>query len=132
MEAKEQHEKVYVERAKAKSIKNKVTASFTVGCMGSYQDKARNKDDEGAGPSDDSMMIDIEAGGGGSDFEVLESDEPPPPKTTARGKKAAAKAPAKAPAKKAPAKGRGKKAVQVGMSAMDPAVSSLSNLDGIR
>jgi double-strand break repair protein MRE11 len=130
VEAKEQHEKVYIERAKAKSIKNKVTASFTVGCMDSYQDKARNKDDEGAGPSDDSMMMDIEAGGGGSDFEVLESDElPPPPKTTARGKKASTKAPAKAPAKKAPAKGRGKKAVQVRMSAMDPAVSSSSNLD---
>ena len=43
MEAKEQHEKVYVERAKAKSIKNKVTASFTVGCMGSYQDRLGTK-----------------------------------------------------------------------------------------
>ena len=126
MEAKDQHEKVYIERAKAKSIKNKVIASFTMGRMDSDQDKARNKD-EGAAQSDDSMMVDIEAGGG-SDFEVLESDELPPPKTTARGKKTAKKAPAKAPAKKAPAKGRGKKAVEVRMSAMDPAVSSSSNL----
>jgi len=67
------------------------------------------------------MLMDVSAGGGGgSDFDALESDELPPPKTTARGKKtatkAAAKAPAKkAPAKKAPAKGRGKKAVQVGI-----------------
>ncbi|KAF8726493.1 hypothetical protein AX14_007836 [Amanita brunnescens Koide BX004] len=99
MQAKEQHEKDYIERAKAKSTKNK--------------GKARDKDDEGVGQSDDSMMMDLDARGGGSDFEALESDEPPPPKTTARGKKTATKkAAAKAPAKKAPAKGRGKKAVE--------------------
>ncbi|KAF8352044.1 Metallo-dependent phosphatase-like protein [Amanita rubescens] len=99
LQAKEQHEKDYVERAKAKSTKDK--------------GKARNKDDEAAGQSDDSMLMDVSAGGGGgSDFDALESDEPPPKKTTARGKKTATKAAAKAPAKKAPAKGRGKKPVQ--------------------
>jgi double-strand break repair protein MRE11 len=72
--------------------------------------KAKNKSDEGE--SDDSMMMDIDAGGVTSNFQVSESDEPAP-KTTGRGKKAAAKTATKAPAKKAPARGRGKKVAEV-------------------
>ena len=41
MEAKEQHEKVYIERAKAKSIKNKVTASSTMERMDSTLTRTR-------------------------------------------------------------------------------------------
>ncbi|KAF8639209.1 hypothetical protein AX17_001694 [Amanita inopinata Kibby_2008] len=94
VQAKEQHEKEYAEKAQAKTTKSK--------------GKGKDKDDD-FGQSDDSMMMEIDGRGGGSDFEALESDEPPP-KTT-RGRKAPAKTTAKARAKKAPARGRGKKAV---------------------
>ncbi|KAF8635556.1 hypothetical protein AX15_000209 [Amanita polypyramis BW_CC] len=99
VQAKEQHERAYAEKAQAKEARGK--------------GKAKDRDDEAAGQSDDSMMMDIDAAGAGSDFEVAESDEPPPPKIATRGRKTATRATTRAPAKKAPAKGRGKKAVQV-------------------
>ncbi|KNZ75398.1 Double-strand break repair protein MRE11, partial [Termitomyces sp. J132] len=70
--------------------------------------KAPARDDD---QSDDSMMMDVDAGSAnGSDFEEEpESDVPPPKKKRAPAQPK--KAPAKAPAKKAPAKGRGKKVV---------------------
>ncbi|KAF8635559.1 hypothetical protein AX15_000209 [Amanita polypyramis BW_CC] len=98
VQAKEQHERAYAEKAQAKEARGK--------------GKAKDRDDEAAGQSDDSMMMDIDAAGAGSDFEVAESDEPPPPKIATRGRKTATRATTRAPAKKAPAKGRGKKAVQ--------------------
>ncbi|PFH51142.1 hypothetical protein AMATHDRAFT_191836 [Amanita thiersii Skay4041] len=94
MEAKEQHDKEYAEKAQVKAAKGK--------------NKAKDGNED-AGDSDDSMMMDIDAGGVGSDFEANISDEPPP-KTTGRGKRAPAKAATKAPPKKASAKRRGKKA----------------------
>lgn len=74
------------------------------------QGKGKAKADGSADElSDDSMMMDVDAGIG-SDFDEPESDEPPAKKKPAAKPK---KAPAKAPAKKAPAK-RGKKAAVVG------------------
>ncbi|KAH0578542.1 meiotic recombination [Termitomyces sp. 'cryptogamus'] len=94
VKAKEQHEKNYAEN-KAKALTTK-------------KGKAPARDDD---QSDDSMMMDVDAGSAnGSDFEEEpESDVPPPKKKRAPAQPK--KAPAKAPAKKAPAKGRGKKVV---------------------
>ncbi|KAG5725304.1 hypothetical protein E4T56_gene3989, partial [Termitomyces sp. T112] len=94
VKAKEQHEKNYAEN-KAKALTTK-------------KGKTPARDDD---QSDDSMMMDVDAGGAnGSDFEEEpESDVSPPKKKRAPAQPK--KAPAKAPAKKAPAKGRGKKVV---------------------
>ncbi|KAF9467208.1 Metallo-dependent phosphatase-like protein [Collybia nuda] len=97
VKAKEQQEREYIEMTKESKAskakgKNKATADGPADDL-----------------SDDSMMMDVDAGAG-SDFEELESDEPPKKKAAARTTRAPAKAPAKAPVKKAPAR-RGKKAV---------------------
>ncbi|KDQ54195.1 hypothetical protein JAAARDRAFT_196931 [Jaapia argillacea MUCL 33604] len=67
--------------------------------------KAKATEDSDSAASDDSMLIDVDAG---STFDVDEESDaaPPPKKSTAAKRKAAA-------AKKAPAKGKGKKVVSL-------------------
>lgn len=86
------------------------------------QGKAKADANNDSEQSDDSMMMDIDAGVG-SDFEEPDSDVPPPKKKAPAKSK---KAPAKAPAKKAPVKGRGKKAAVVRISSF-PQIPSRAN-----
>lgn len=115
MKAKEKQDKEYeATRTANKSSKALVcclplcTIPELLTCDLQGKEKAQDSD-----ASQDSMLMDIDAGA--SDFEQLDSDEPPPPKkrgAAASKAKAPAKAPAKAAPKKAPAKGKAKK-VQV-------------------